>query len=449
MALARVEKGRPLLVMLHGLTALGAALIYGTDPRRPGRTIQAVAYICGAEVFWKMCVHSGALPWEFGKLAVIAVLLVALVRGNRFRDAWLPALYFALLLPSALLTFARMDLDSARQTISGNLSGPLALALSLVFMSQVRLTCQEITRILCCFLVPLAGVAFLCYSGTFGAAEVTFGSSSNHAASGGFAPNQVSAELGFGILCALFWFLLVRRSRQLKGLLLLLALWFAVQSGLTFSRTGLYLTGLSAAVGVMPLLRTARARWTTLGLATATFLLAHFLVVPCLDAFTQGAFENRFRNTDLSSRADFWTTELRLFMTHPLLGVGVGVSDSTRMEAGESGIQAHTEYTRLLADHGLLGLAALVVLMWCVYRGFRQPRTTYGMAFCWAMTTFGLLFLVVSATRLALPALAFGLAPVRFLPNRGSRPNLRPASSLRQPGRGARLAGLRQRPAQS
>jgi hypothetical protein len=343
-----------------------------------------------------------------------------------------------------LLTFTQMDLNSARQAISGYLSGPLALALSFVFMSQVRLTRHELNRIFCCFLVPLAGVAFLCYSGTFGAAEVTFGNSSNHDTSGGFGPNQVSAVLGFGVVCALFWFLTEKRRPQLRGLLLLLAFWFAVQSALTFSRTGLYLTGLSAAVGVMPLLRDSRARWIALGLATATFLLAHFLVVPRLNAFTQGALENRFRSTNLSGRAEFWTTELGLWMAHPLLGVGVGVSDSTRTEFGVAGVQSHTEYTRMLAEHGVLGLAALVALMGCIYRILRQPSTTYGKALCLALVTFGLLFMVVSAMRMALPAFALGLASARLLPERRNGPNLRPLISPGQLGRTARRAGFRQ-----
>ena len=439
-ALALVEKGRSILVMLHGLATLGAALIYGTDPRRPGRTLQAVAYICATEVFWKMCVRVGALPWEFGKMTMITVLLVALTRGNQFRSSWLPILYIALLLPSALLTFTQMGIDFARQAISTYLFGPLALAMSLTFMSQVRLTRQELIRRFCSFLVPMTGVAFLCYSATFGAAQVNFGSSSNHDTSGGFAPNQVSAVLGFGILCALFWFLAERGRPQTRVLLFLLALWFAIQSALTFSRTGLYLAGSSAAVGVLPLLRNSRARWIVLGLATAAVLLANFLVVPWLNTFTQGALGARFESTNLSGRAEFWKTEIQLCIEHPIFGVGVGMSDFTRTEGGENGIQAHTEYTRMLADHGLFGLAALVVLATFVYFGLRQPRTPYGTAFCWASATYGLLFMVVSDTRLALFALALGLGSVRLLRERRSRTNLRGFTVSSQLGKTARPA---------
>jgi len=422
MALAPFEKGRPILVLLHGVTALGVALIYGTNPRYPLRTMQAVAYICGAEVLWRMCARTGALPWEFGKLAMIAILAVAILRSSRFRGSWLAILYIALLLPSAATTMIQMDLDSARQALSGTLAGPLAMALSLFFLSQVQLTQSQLVKIFFCFIVPLCGVAFLCYSGTFGAAEVAFGRTSNKGASGGFGPNQVSATLGFGILCALFWFLTEKGRPQVRVLLGLLMAWFAVQSALTFSRTGLYLTGLSVAIGVMPLLRNARARWTVLGLATLTFLLAYFLVVPWLDSFTGGALGDRFRNTNLTNRDKFWKAELQMWKAHPILGVGVGVSDSMRMEGDVGEVQAHTEYTRLLAEHGMLGLAAQTILLVCLHAALRRARCPYALAVCLAMVTFGLLFMVVSATRLALLALAFGLASASAVPERASRP---------------------------
>ena len=409
-ALAGVENGRPFLVTLHGLAALGTALALGTDARHPERTVQAVAYICGAEVFWRMCAR-WALPWEFGKEAAALVMLVAIVR--RGRVSWLPVFYLVLLLPSVALTMAQMDLLSAREAVSNSLSGPAAIAVSMAFMSCVRLTLQQVCRALCWFVVPTAGVAFLCYAGTFGASEITFGASSSKGASGGFGPNQVSAALGFGMLCALFWFLLERGRLPLKGLLLVLILWFGVQSGLTFSRTGLYLAGLCACVGALPLLRSARARWTVSALAITVYVVAHFVLLPALDRFTGGAFQQRFENKDLTHRDVLMAQQLQIWLSHPVLGVGAGVVDA---ENTSLVYRAHTEYTRLAAEHGLFGFAALVILLACVYRGFRQARTPYATAFCLAMAVFGLLFMVVSATRLAVLALALGFACVRLVP---------------------------------
>jgi hypothetical protein len=423
MVLARVEKGHALLVMLHGLAALGAALLYGTNPRHPKRTIQAVAYICGAEVLWHMCARSGALPWEFGKYAIVMVMFVAILR--RGQVSWLPLLYFALLLPSVALTLFQLDVFSAREAVSASLSGPLAIAASLAFMSQVKLSRQQACNALLCFIVPLAGVAFLCYAGTFGASAVSFGSSSIKAASGGFGPNQVSAALGFGILCALFCLLAEKGRLPLKGLLLLLILWFGVQSGLTFSRTGLYLAGLCAFAGALPLLRNPRARLTVSALATTAYVVAHFAILPLLDHFTGGAFQARFENKSLTHRDVLMTQQMQIWISHPVLGVGAGVIDSA---SSSLEYRAHTEYTRLLAEHGVFGFAALIILLACVYRGFRQARTPYAKAFCLAMASFGLLFMAVSATRLAVVALAIGFASLRVIPE--YRPARKPIPRL-------------------
>ena len=413
-ALAWVEKGRPWLVHLHGLAALGLVLTFGTNPRHPERAVQAVAYLCGIEVFWRMCSRSGAVFWEFNKYASVLVLLVALLRRGRFRHFLLPLLYFALLLPAAGLTFAHEDWGDARQSLGGNLSGPLLVAVGFAFMSQLALTRQQLSKTLLCYIIPLVGVAFLCYSGTFGAVEIEFGTRSNKAASGGLAPNQVSAALGFGILSVLICLLLARGRLQLQGLLLLLALWFAIQSGLTFSRTGLYLAGLCSLVGMMPLLRTPRLRWTVIGVTMALVILAYFVIVPALNRFTQGAFSERFQSTNLTNRDLIWKADLEIWLSHPLFGVGVGLSDEFRSARVAEEVRAHTEYTRLLADHGLLGLASLTVLLACVVGAYRKTQSDFERAFCLAMTTFGLLFMAASATRLAVFALALGMASVRI-----------------------------------
>jgi hypothetical protein len=409
--LARVEKGRPMFVTLHGLAALGIALLFATNPRKPERTLQAIAYICGAEVFWRMCARSSMLPWEFGKYAVVAIMGTAFLRRGAFRVSWLPVVYFALLLPSFALTLMQFDLADARELLSANLSGPLAIAVALVFMSQVRLTQPQVCKALLGFIVPVAGVAFLCYSSTFGADEINFGKSSSKAAAGGLGANQVSSTLGLGILCALFWFLMQKGKLTLKALLIALILWFAIQSGLTFSRSGIYLTALSAFAGVIPLLRNARARWMVLSLAVVVSTLAYFVVLPMLDEFTGGALQKRFMNQDLTHRDVIMKEQLEMFLSNPLFGVGVGLGKTS----GIGSMQTHTEYTRLLAEHGMFGLAALGVLFVCLFQAFRKADSNYGKALCFAMITFGSLFMAVSATRQAVPALVFGFASIRII----------------------------------
>jgi O-antigen ligase len=90
---------------------------------------------------------------------------------------------------------------------------------------------------------------------------------------------------------------------------------------------------------------------------------------------------------------------------------------------------AHTEYTRLLAEHGLLGLMALVLLILMAIRSLRSSASRRGKALAAAMLAYFLLHLAVDATRLAAPCFAFGLSAVAIVVQRrrtAARPALRP-----------------------
>ncbi len=93
------------LATLHALLALGVALGLALFSEKVESVAYAAAYITGAEVLWRMT--DAQLFWEIGKYAVSAIFMVAMIRHRRVRPAVLPIVYFALLLPSALLTIQR------------------------------------------------------------------------------------------------------------------------------------------------------------------------------------------------------------------------------------------------------------------------------------------------------------------------------------------------------
>ncbi len=157
------------------------------------------------------------IPWEFGKYAVILVLGVALLRTWNTRRSWVPAIYFALLLPSAILTFTSLDSWEARNQLSFNLSGPLALAVSLLFFSSLRLRPRELRWIYACLLAPIVSIATIATVNLRKLDPDDFANQSNRIASGGFGPNQVSAILGLGILATVFWIANWRRKIPWRG----------------------------------------------------------------------------------------------------------------------------------------------------------------------------------------------------------------------------------------
>jgi O-antigen ligase len=84
-----------------------------------------------------------------------------------------------------------------------------------------------------------------------------------------------------------------------------------------------------------------------------------------------------------------------------------------REERGEFFGASHTEYSRMLAEHGIFGAFSILCLIGLGYRAVRQARDTSSRAVATAMVIWVSLFLLVYGTRLAAPALVFGLAFVR------------------------------------
>jgi hypothetical protein len=138
--------------------------------------------------------------WETGKYATTGLLMLALIR---FRPGWrtaiLPALYLVLLVPGAVMAIDHFGLADAREPLSFNLSGPLAIAISVLFFSQLRVSLEVLRLLMWPVVLPIVAMATAVLIGIVEAGPIHFTGEANLATSGGFGPNQVSAVLGFGV----------------------------------------------------------------------------------------------------------------------------------------------------------------------------------------------------------------------------------------------------------
>ena len=403
---------------VHALGTAALAFWVAWTDRTLVRTACLVAYIAGSEALWRI---TGAnVVWELGKYSIVGAMLIALVRHGRFRPYPPPLIYFAALVPSALLTFASADFDRARQIVSFDMSGPVSLAVGVLFFVRVRLTGRQLARVLLHYVVPTVAVVVLIVMGLAGS-EIQFGNSSIAAASGGFGPNQVSASLGLGSLACFLVITTRPVPLALKGLMGCCLLMFAAQSALTFSRCGLYYFAGGTLLATVLLLRNPQM---ILQLGVGGLVLAaagYFVIYPWLDDFTGGALSNRFKNTDLTNRDKIMAMDLQIFAENPVLGIGVGRGKEVR-EAMEYRAASHTEYTRLLAEHGSLGVLAIGMILWMALSHFLRARTVHGRAVTAALVAYTLLYMTGNGMRQVLPGFTFGLAAAMFLPGLGLRP---------------------------
>ena len=411
-ALAFIVRPTPQLATAHALVAGLAGCAYALTTKHIRRIGAVAAYLVGCEVLWRM--SKATVFWEYGKYASAAVFAIALLRVQTKSNRAIALMYLGLLLPSMLITIMTLTTEEARQQISFNISGPLAMTLAVLFFSNTRQTTNEQLATFWAFICPVVGIGALALVSTLTKTDIEFVNASTAATSGGYAANQVSAVLGLGVLLLLL--LATNRSYAwaLRLPLLCLAVPLTAQTLLTFARGGIVLAFAGMCVAVFILLRgTRRARISAVIVALIIAVVGRFVVQPRLDEMTRGELSVRYSERSSTGRDLLIDSELQLFKENIALGAGPGGATAYRREHGLFEGASHTEYTRMLGEHGLLGLLSIICFVMLCIRAVRGALSTEARATSAALVVWAVLFLSIYGTRLAAPALAFGLAFAR------------------------------------
>ena len=131
---------------------------------------------------------------------------------------------------------------------------------------------------------------------------------------------------------------------------------------------------------------------------------------------TSGLIDKRYANQDAAGRekADLSTgrlelldSELQAFYEEPLTGIGVGKVKEFRAEQTGRVSATHNEVSRILSEHGIFGLAALLILILAPLSIRLRNKTNVYFYFF-----FLIWFLTInhSSMRIAAPAFIYGLA---------------------------------------
>jgi O-antigen ligase len=414
---------------LYGLAVFAFGLVATVLPRRPDLVACAIGYMAGGATFWRMKA-SPNLPWEFGKYGIIALCGIALVFSVRIRRPLLAILYAAFLIPSVFVTITWERWEETRSMLSFNMTGPITLAFTVMFFSSVRLTPAQLRWVMVSVLAPTVAIATVAAQSLQKALEDPdfgfYGGASNSATSGGFGPNQVSAALGLGILAVIVYLMLGVKKRLVIAAMFAVILFLIRQCLVTLSRGGIYMAMGGLAAASFFLMKDNALRKKLIIAVVLSGLVVGLVIIPRLQEITGGVLVSRFENTSGTGRDLLMKADMQSWSESPLLGVGPGRGDTNRLKYFHAG-EAHTEYTRMLAEHGLLGLVSLVALVLIAVRCVREPRGLRSKAFAAAFVTYAVLFMAVNGTRLAAPAFAFGLGSVTIaVPARRARSPMPP-----------------------
>jgi hypothetical protein len=283
------------------------------------------------------------------------------------------------------------------------------------FFSSLELSPARTLRLFMALAAPVVAIGAIVVSNIVSIERIHFTFQSNFATSGGFGPNQVSLALGLGALASL-WCVLERGVRwPLRLSLFGLMMWLGTQSALTFSRGGLLGALVSGGVALAFLATQAEARRKLVIVVPIVFVVSSYVIWPGLVSFTGGALAVRYQEKGLTHRDELGMEDLELWYDHPMLGVGPGLSPLHHL----NGVAAHTEFTRLLAEHGIFGAFAVLLLLGAGTRNIIRAASAREKGLVASALTWSILFMLNSAMRTVAPSFMYGLSFNVFRP--GSR----------------------------
>jgi O-antigen ligase len=376
----------------------------------------ALGYVSACDVLWRMT--NASVPWEFAKYLTILVAIGAIVRFvKRPRRITIPLLFMLVLVPGAVITLFTVPLGDARDSISFDLAGPIAMACAVMLFRQLRASQSDAAKVLWMAVLPCVSVGAIALQGTLAAGAIKFSGESNFATSGDFGPNQVSAVLGCGaLLCLLI--ALQRQAWRHAAIALLVGLWLIGQAFLTLSRGGVYaaVIGATGIAIVAVLTRGLRSKVLTAGVV---IILGGVIIFSWLNGFSSGALLSRYNDTGDTGRTEIASADVQLFVANPLFGVGVGQSSDDRSQTSEalSSVDAsaasHTEYSRLLAEHGAFGVVALALLVAMAVSAVRWSISPWNRFVAVSLSLWTFAQFAHGATRVSIASFTFGVAALR------------------------------------
>ena len=423
----------PFTAKIYGYSIFIFGVIYIIkNQNRNNEALIAAAYVVGSEVFLRMT--GGNPSYEISKYGVIVFILVGMYYGGFSKSALPYWIFLILLVPSVIISTTSLNFDTnIRNAIAFNISGPVCLALSSLYTFKRKIALHDINKVLLSMGLPIVTCIMYLILYTPNLQDVITSTESNFQTSGGFGPNQVSTILGLGMFIFFSRLLLESKTKLQIIINLIIALTITYRGMLTFSRGGM-ITGF---LMIILLVSYLYFKSNNQGKIKMNFIII-FITLALFATFsytffqTDGLIGKRYSNQDAAGRVkknqftgreQLAENEIGLFLKNPIFGVGVGKGREARED--ETGIKAasHNEITRMLAEHGTLGILGLIILIFTPLLVFFENKfNLYLLCF----VAFWILTINHAAMRLAAPAFVYSLSLLNVqltLPSkRGEKP---------------------------
>jgi hypothetical protein len=395
--------------------------IFGTyyiikKQNRNNEALIVAAYVVGSEVFLRM---TGGNPlYEISKYGVIVFLFMGMYFSGFSKGAAPYWIFLLLLVPGIVLTTFVLDFNTnIRKAIAFNISGPVCLGVASLYTYRRKIALDQINDIILSMGLPIVACMVYLTLYTPNVQDVITSTQSNFETSGGYGPNQVATFMGLGMFIFFSRIILESKSKFLLVINLIIALNITYRGMLTFSRGGM-ITGFMMIVLLLLFLyfKSNYRGKVKLNYIIVLVVLAMIATWGYTSFQTGGLIDKRYANQDaqgrvkasqLTGREDIARDEIDIFLKNPIFGVGVGKGVEVRKSQTGNFVLSHDEITRMLAEHGSLGIIALLILFFTPLVLYLENK--FNM-FLLCFVLFWLLTINHAAMRTAAPAFVYSLS---------------------------------------
>lgn len=412
---------RPLSFGYSALILLLGTFFIVKNNNKNNEALYWAAYVVAAEVFLRMT--KGNIGNEFAKYCVIIFSVLGVYYKGISRKALIYFVFLILLIPGLIYGAMEISFDAElRKVVAFNLLGAICLGISCLYTTEKKIDFNSLEKLTRWMLYPILTMTVYVFLYNPDIREVVTGTDSNSATSGGFGPNQVSTMFGLGMFIAFTRFLLFSKNAKWQAFHLLLVVLFTFRGIVTFSRGGV-ITGVAMIVflllAVFPLISIKGK--LKIGFTSIFLVIAGVFIFIYSIAQTGGLILNRYQGEDalgrekeskFSGREQLAESELTMFLENPILGIGVGKNKEYREEMIGIKAASHNEITRMLAEHGSLGVLGLIILFTVPFAFYFTWNRKY--IFMIPFFLFWLLTINHAAMRTAAPAFIYALTLLKF-----------------------------------
>lgn len=377
--------------------------------------LYVIAYIAGSEVFLRTT--NGSPLHEFGKYSMLFFTCLGFYYNGfpKIRNPYWA--YLLLLLPSVCLSFMYLDGDFRRK-ISFEILAPICLGVLALYSYKRKISTIEINIVLTSIALPiLASCVYLILRYSRNIYPIN-SHSSNFYYSGEYAPNQMATALGLGVFVYFIKAITESASMKMYFLNIIFLCLIFYRGLLTFSRGGI-VTGLIAVCIVFISMEISKKGYflkrkigISLFIITTVFILtAYQTEYHLFERYTNFYIFHTKNNHKPKGRYIQITSDIKNFSENPIVGIGVGKGKEIRKANYGLNVSTHSEITRLLSEHGILGLFALLILIFVPLQlYFNDLKNVYLLSFF----IFWLFTINHSATRIIAPLFLYSLALMKI-----------------------------------